>query len=119
MSSPSLVSTIPSAGTWSPRRSTTASSSRISSRRTSVSAPSRSTCAASWCSSAIRSSFRLAEYSWITPITTLATAARQNTRSNQRPSTMIATAQAPIARLNRVSTCTRRIFQIEREVSLG
>ena len=75
------------------------------------------TTTSSWCSSAIRSSFRLAEYSWTTPITTLATAASENSRSSQRPIRITTTAHSAIARLNSVNTCTRRICPSERDVS--
>ena len=118
-SRPSEASTSASTGTWSPRRSTTTSSSTIWTIRTGTRSPSRTTRASSWFSRAIRSRVRLAEYSCTTPMTTLATAARLKRRSNQRPSRTTTSAHRPMARLNSVSTCTRRMVARLREVSRG
>ena len=118
-SRPSEDRTSPSTGTWSPRRRATRSSSTTSARATVCREPSRTTVAPSWCSSAIRSSFRFAEYSCTTPMTTLATAARQNSRSSQRPRAMITAADRPMVRLKSVRTWTRRIVSSDRDVSSG
>ena len=117
-SRPSASSTTASAGTWSPRESSRTSSSTISSRGIRTVAPSRSTRAGSRRSRAILSSCRLAEYSWTKPITTLLTAARQNSRSSHRPSAMMTAAHSPSTRLKRVNTWVRTMAHTLRDVVL-
>lgn len=114
--SPSAESTTASAGTWSPRLSSRTSSSTISSRGIFTLRPSRSTVAGSRRSRAILSSCRLAEYSCTKPMTTLLSAARQNSRSSHRPSAMITAAHSPSTRLNSVNTWVRMMAHTLRDV---
>ena len=117
-SRPSLVSTTASAGTWSPRLSSTTSSRTSLSRATGTSLPSRRAVAGARRSRAIRSSWRFAENSWVKPITTLAIAAKRKRVSSQEPTRITASPQSPSTRLNMVKRWVRIMVAVEREVAL-
>ena len=106
---------MPSAGTWSPVRSSIRSSSTTSAVGTSISVPSRTTRVVGAFSSASRSSFRLARYSCTMPIAELTTSTSPNSPSASEPVIRISTNSAPRIALNRVNTLVLKITHSERD----
>ena len=111
----SEVSTTASAGTWSPRLSTTTSPSTRVSIGTSDSLPSRTTDTGARSSREIRSSSSFALYSCTKPIMTFATTANKNSKSAQRWYRITTSPHSPSTRLNTVNRCARIILHRVRE----
>ncbi len=115
ISRPEVDSIDPSAGTWSPVRSSMRSSRTTSAVGISISAPSRSTLVVGEFSRASRSSFRLARYSWVMPIAELTMSTTPNSPSASDPVDRISTNNAPRIALNRVKTLVLKITHSERD----
>ncbi len=99
----------PSAGTWSPVRSSRRSSSTTSSTAISDVLPSRTTRARGALSTARRSSVCFARVSWTMPISEFATRMRPNSASWSWPTTRMITSIVPRIALKRVRTLARMI----------
>ena len=114
-SSESEVRTTASAGTWSPRLSTTTSPSTRDSIGTSIIAPSRTAVIGDRSSREIRSSSSLALYSCTKPIITFATTANRKSKSAQRWYRITTRPHSPSTRLNTVNRCARIMLHKVRE----
>ena len=108
-SRPSDERTTPSAGTWSPERTSSRSSSTTCSTGISIDTPSRTTRAIGALSTASRSNVRFARYSWTIPISAFTTRTMPNKPSAGEPNTRINASIVPRIALNRVKTLARTI----------